>query len=176
MSTAWLEGIQVIADTEMGLEKSGLTRSVFLSSKEIVKAAVKLRDHKFFIEDLSVLDTSDGLMVVYHFDHYEQPGRVALRVLVPHADPIVPTISEVFPGADWHERECHDFFGLSFSGHKNLLPLLLPEDADFHPLLKEKTNRKRIGDLMSPGEVKQSTAEFEALFAQPEDKTGDDDK
>ncbi len=174
MNTAWLEGIQVIAEAEMSLEKSGLTRSVYLSPEEIFKAAANLRDQEYFIEDISVLDTSDGFMVVYHFDHFEQPGRVALRVLVPHSDPTVPTISEVFPGAGWHEREGHDFFGLIFSGHKNLLPLLLPENADIHPLIKEDTSRKRIADLMLPGDIKQSTADFEALFAPPGDKADEE--
>jgi len=95
---------------------------------------------------------------------------------VPRDAPIVPTISQIFPGADWHERECHDFFGLTFDGHKNLLPLLLPEDADFHPLIKEDTKRKPIVDLMSPGEVRQSTPEFEALFTKPDDQEGEQDK
>jgi NADH-quinone oxidoreductase subunit C len=49
----------------------------------------------------------------------------------------VPTISHVHPGANWHERESHDFFGIIFTGHPGLLPLLLPEDADFHPLRKD---------------------------------------
>jgi NADH-quinone oxidoreductase subunit C len=43
----------------------------------------------------------------------------------------------VFPGANWHERETHDFFGIVFLGHPDLSPLLLPEDADFHPLRKD---------------------------------------
>jgi len=176
MNPAWLGGIQVIADCEMSQEKSGLTRSVFLHPAEIVKAAANLRDQEYFIEDVSVLDTADGFMVVYHFDHFEQPGRVALRVLVPRDEPTVPTISGVFPGAGWHERECHDFFGLIFEGHKNMLPLLLPEDADFHPLLKEEAQRKRIADLLSPGEVKQRTDEFDALFAKPEKQADEEDK
>jgi NADH-quinone oxidoreductase subunit C len=49
----------------------------------------------------------------------------------------LPTLSAIYPGADWHERETHDFFGVIFSGHPDLTPLLLPEDADFHPLRKD---------------------------------------
>jgi NADH-quinone oxidoreductase subunit C len=49
----------------------------------------------------------------------------------------VPSISEVFPGANWHERETHEFFGIRFLGHPNLSPLLLPEDATYHPLRKD---------------------------------------
>jgi NADH-quinone oxidoreductase subunit C len=43
----------------------------------------------------------------------------------------------VYPGADWYEREVYDLFGIKFAGHPNLKRLLLPEDADFHPLLKD---------------------------------------
>jgi len=63
--------------------------------------------------------------------------RVVVRCRIPRATPELPTISGVFAGADWHERETHDFFGIRFQGHRDLSPLLLPEDADFHPLLKD---------------------------------------
>jgi NADH-quinone oxidoreductase subunit C len=63
--------------------------------------------------------------------------RVMVRVLVPRSKPVVPTISGVFPAADWHERETYDFYGIHFQDHPNLTRILLPEDADFHPLLKD---------------------------------------
>jgi NADH-quinone oxidoreductase subunit C len=75
--------------------------------------------------------------VVYDFSHWETLCRVVIRVRIPRDHPEIPTISEIFPGANWHEREAHDFFGIKFIGHPNLKPLLLPEDADFHPLLKD---------------------------------------
>lgn len=79
----------------------------------------------------------DDLEVVYDFNHYETLCRVTVRTRVPRDNPEVPTISEIYPGANWHERETHDFFGIKFVGHPYLVPLLLPEDADFHPLLKD---------------------------------------
>lgn len=79
----------------------------------------------------------DALEVVYDFNHYEALCRVTLRTRLPRNKPEIPTISPIYPGANWHERETHDFFGINFSGHPYLVPLLLPEDADFHPLLKD---------------------------------------
>ena len=79
----------------------------------------------------------DALEVVYDFNHYETLCRVTIRTRVPRSQPEVPTISQIYPGANWHERETHDFFGITFVGHPYLVPLLLPEDADFHPLLKD---------------------------------------
>lgn len=75
--------------------------------------------------------------VVYDFSHWDALCRVVIRVRIPRDNPEVPTISEIFSGANWHERETHDFFGIKFIGHPNLEPLLLPEDADYHPLLKD---------------------------------------
>jgi NADH:ubiquinone oxidoreductase subunit C len=49
----------------------------------------------------------------------------------------VPTITDIYAGANWHERETAEFFGINFTGHPHLVPLLLPEDADFHPLRKD---------------------------------------
>ena len=79
----------------------------------------------------------DDLEVVYDFNHYAQFCRVVIRTRTPRNHPEVPTISHIYPAAHWHERETHDFFGIKFAGHPYLVPLLLPEDADFHPLLKD---------------------------------------
>ena len=79
----------------------------------------------------------DSLEAVYDFNHYEALCRVTIRTRVVRSKPEVPTISRIYPGANWHERETHDFFGITFVGHPCLEPLLLPEDADYHPLLKD---------------------------------------
>lgn len=167
VNASLLQGLDVVASAAMSREKTGLVRSVFLDPEALPEAAARLDEAGYFIEDLSVVDTSEGFLVVYHFDHFETPGRVALRVLVPHERPQVPSISGVFPGADWHERECRDFFGITFTGHPNLIPLLLPEDSDIHPLVKEESARKRLAEVIPPGDVEKSSAAFEALFAPP---------
>lgn len=79
----------------------------------------------------------DEIEVVYDFNRFESRHRVVLRVRTPRSQPQVPTIQAIYPIAHWHEREAHDFFGIVFTGHNYLVPLLLPEDADFHPLLKD---------------------------------------
>lgn len=93
----------------------------------------------FAIDAITGVDwlAENEMEVVYDFFHPTEPLRAVFRTRVPRATPEVPTISRVFPGANWHEREAHDFFGLVFSGHPNLKPFLLPEDADFHPLRKD---------------------------------------
>jgi len=79
----------------------------------------------------------DEMEVVYDFNHYAELCRVVLKVRIPRDAPSLPTISAVYPGANWHEREVFEFFGIIFEDHPDLKPLLLPEDADFHPLRKD---------------------------------------
>ena len=79
----------------------------------------------------------DELEVVYDFNLYAARHRVCLRVRTPRSNPQIHTIAEIYPIAHWHEREVHEFFGIVFIGHPYLIPLLLPEDAEYHPLLKD---------------------------------------
>ncbi|MFT3959087.1 MAG: NADH-quinone oxidoreductase subunit C [Desulfovibrio sp.] len=83
------------------------------------------------------LEAEDELEVVYDFNRYAARHRVCLRVRTPRSNPQIHTIAEIYPIAHWHEREIHEFFGIVFLGHPYLIPLLLPEDAEYHPLLKD---------------------------------------
>ena len=103
--------------------------------------AVKIVDEaEFFIESITGVDwiKENQLEIVYDFSRYDfDTCRVVIRTRVDRKHPHVPTITSIYAGANWHERETHDFFGIKFEGHPHLIPLLLPEDADFHPLLKD---------------------------------------
>lgn len=79
----------------------------------------------------------DELEVVYIFNRFSARHRVNLRVRTPRSNPQIHTIAEIYPIAHWQEREIHEFFGIVFIGHPYLIPLLLPEDAEYHPLLKD---------------------------------------
>ncbi len=78
--------------------------------------------------------------VVYHL--LSMPNRCELRLKVRVGErreehPVVPTVSEVWPGANWYEREVFDLFGLHFSGHPDLRRILMPMDWTTHPLRKD---------------------------------------
>jgi NADH-quinone oxidoreductase subunit C len=63
--------------------------------------------------------------------------RLRVRVRVPGTDPRLPTVSEVWPVANWAEREAFDFYGITFDDHPDLRRLLMPEDWEGHPLRKD---------------------------------------
>lgn len=118
-----------------------------LPAEKIRDAARVLRDRAFLMEDVTAVD-AEPMMVVYHLQSLDG-CRVVLRVLVERTAPGVPSIQDIYPGANWHEREAHDFYGIVFQGHPDLSPLILPEDAgDFHPLLKEEKALKPLGEVV----------------------------
>ncbi len=111
-----------------------------VSPAQLVTAVTMLDEAEFFIESITGVDwiKDNQLEVVYDFSRYDfDLCRVVIRTRIDRKSPVVPTITNIYPGANWHERETHDFFGIKFAGHPHLIPLLLPEDADFHPLLKD---------------------------------------
>ncbi|MEU2237070.1 NADH-quinone oxidoreductase subunit C [Streptomyces vietnamensis] len=72
------------------------------------------------------------------------PKRLLLRTTVPHEAPVLPTAIGVYAGAGWHERETHEMFGVAFEGHPHLVPLLLPENFEGHPLRKDFVLAARV--------------------------------
>lgn len=124
---------------ETSYKTKGYHLDVALPPEKVVAAAEILSRENFFIEAITGVDWIDEqqLEVVYDFNHFDELCRVVVRSRLDRSNPEIPTISHIYHGANWHERETHDFFGIKFSGHPNLEPLLLPEDADFHPLLKD---------------------------------------
>jgi NADH-quinone oxidoreductase subunit C len=124
---------------ETDYKAKGYHLDVDLPPEKVVAAAEILNRENFFIEAITGVDWIDEqqLEVVYDFNHFDELCRVVIRSRLDRSNPEIPTISHIYQGANWHERETHDFFGITFTGHPNLEPLLLPEDADFHPLLKD---------------------------------------
>jgi NADH-quinone oxidoreductase subunit C len=107
---------------------------------QLLEAVTILDEAEFFIESITGVDwiKEDQLEVIYDFSRYDfEVCRVVIRTRLARKEPEVPTITGIYAGANWHERETHEFFGIKFIGHPHLVPLLLPEDADFHPLLKD---------------------------------------
>ncbi|MFF5725453.1 NADH-quinone oxidoreductase subunit C [[Kitasatospora] papulosa] len=70
--------------------------------------------------------------------------RLLLRTTVPHDAAVLPTAVGVYAGAAWHERETHEMFGIGFEDHPHLVPLLLPDSFEGHPLRKDFVLAARV--------------------------------
>ncbi len=92
-----------------------------------------------YLRCLSGVDwQEEGLEVVYHLWSFEKRHELTVKTRVTYEDAVVPSVAAIYPAADWHEREARDMFGIAFSGHPNLVPLLLPDDmTDHFPLRKD---------------------------------------
>jgi NADH-quinone oxidoreductase subunit C len=115
--------------------QSGVAVSVQVPANNLRDAARACDVMGFYLESITGLDFQDTAELVYHLNCYEPKSRIVLRTLCEHSQS-PPTISDIYLSALWLEREVHEFFGISFTDHPDLRPLLLPEDADYYPLRK----------------------------------------
>ncbi len=80
---------------------------------------------------------SERFEVVYNLYSISRRARLRLKVRVDESDLHVPTVVDVWPAADWNERETYDMFGIIFDGHPDLRRIYLPEDFEYYPLRKD---------------------------------------
>jgi len=105
---------------------------VFELAPECLRPAVHtlIRLGSHHLSAITALGDTTGIQVLYHF--WVGAG-LSLRLLVPKpaggdASRCLPSLSDILPAASWYEREVHDLFGIAFSGHPHLAPLVLPEE------------------------------------------------
>jgi NADH-quinone oxidoreductase subunit C len=116
---------------------------------ELPAVAQTLRDdpqlHLRFFTFLSAVDRSEfgedkggdrPLEVLVHLYSPDHVIHVNIHVPVDPTNPSCPTLTGVFAGSSWHERECAEMFGIDFPGHPHLVNLYLPEDFEGHPALR----------------------------------------
>ncbi|MBZ4018153.1 NADH-quinone oxidoreductase subunit C, partial [Streptomyces purpurogeneiscleroticus] len=101
-----------------------------------------------YFDWLSAVDEpGTGFRICAHVADVSRTGdirRLLVRTTVPHEAAALPTAVGVYAGAGWHERETHEMFGVDFTGHPGLEPLLLPEGFEGHPLRKDFVLAARV--------------------------------
>jgi NADH-quinone oxidoreductase subunit C/D len=112
--------------------------------------------------------TAGDFTVIYHLLSFERNEDVRIKVPLEGEFPVLPSVTSIWPCANWYEREAFDMFGIRFEGHPHLRRLLMPESWQGHPLRKEHPARAtEMGPFTLP-EDKQ-LAEQRALEFRPED-------
>ena len=115
--------------------------TITIVPEEIRAACVALQAAGYnFFEDMTAVDwfpSAPRFQLSYHLLSHARKERIRLCVLLAEDDPSVESITAVWPGADFYEREVFDLFGIRFEGHPNLCRIMLPDDWEGHPLRKD---------------------------------------
>ncbi len=90
-----------------------------------------------YLADITAIDFNDRIELVYQFTNLSNNSRVALRLDLDREKPEVDSLTSIWKGADFQEREVFDLMGVVFEGHPNLTRILLPLDWEGHPLRKD---------------------------------------
>ncbi|NIQ88234.1 MAG: NADH-quinone oxidoreductase subunit C [Deltaproteobacteria bacterium] len=101
---------------------------------EAVAKAARAAD--CFLESITGVDFTNGPQIIYQFNSCTSISRVLVRVQLSRNESVT-SISSIYDAALWYEREVFELFNIRFDNHPDLRRLLLPEDADFYPLLKD---------------------------------------
>ncbi len=105
------------------------------------------------------LDYPMHFVSAYHLASVEHCHNIAIKVELPRECPEIESVADIWPAADWHEREEYDLMGIVYKGHPNLRRILCPEDWEGHPLRKDYvqpdeyhgiSNIRQIGDDYYP--------------------------
>jgi NADH-quinone oxidoreductase subunit C/D len=105
---------------------------------------------------------------VYHLLSFERNEYIRIKVPLKRDQPPIDTITDLWPSANWYEREVWDMFGIRFHGHPHLKRILMPNTWEGHPLSKDHPARAtEMGPFHLPDE--KEDAEQEALRFRPEE-------
>lgn len=117
---------------------------IIINKKDIIRELIKFLKEKGFnhLQTLTAVDYLNlgkipRFEVVYQLYNMNERIALRLRVEVPEEDPSIESITDLFPSANFLEREVYDLFGITFKGHPNLKRILLPENWKGHPLRKD---------------------------------------
>ena len=115
-----------------------------LGRDELLETLTALREEPDlsldFLSCVTATDRPGGdprFWVAYELSSLRHHHRLRVRVGLSERDPVVPSVTGLFPTADWLERETYDLFGIVFDGHPDLTRILMPEDWEGHPLRKD---------------------------------------
>ncbi|HXF82986.1 MAG TPA: NADH-quinone oxidoreductase subunit C [bacterium] len=120
-----------------------LTPGVIVPRERLLDVCrVLAREPGFGLHYLSFVSAIDQIAagqfeVLYHLYSMETKEELVLKVRLPRERPALPSVTGIWDGANWHERETYDLFGIVFEGHPNLRRILMTEDWIGHPLRKD---------------------------------------
>lgn len=110
-------------------------------SEKIVEALSVIKDAGYnAYEDMTAVDwlpSEPRFQLTYHILSHSLKERVRIKTWISETDPAIDSVTPVFPGANFYEREVFDLFGIRFEGHPNLRRIMMPDEWVGHPLRKD---------------------------------------
>jgi NADH-quinone oxidoreductase subunit C len=125
--------------TDALFDRGELTLTIDPAEIRSAAATVQAAGYNAF-EDMTAVDwfpSEPRFQLSYHILSHRFKERIRLRVEVSGTEPEVESITPIWPGANYYEREVFDLFGIRFEGHPNLRRILMPEDWVGYPLRKD---------------------------------------
>ncbi|WJW67088.1 NADH-quinone oxidoreductase subunit C [Candidatus Chlorohelix allophototropha] len=117
------------------------TPTFIVPADELLEVLQYLRDEARFtmLEDVTAVDwkKEPRFQLVYNLLSLERASVIRIKVNLPGENPIVSSVTALFPGANWYEREVFDLFGITFTEHPDLRRIEMPDDWQGHPLRKD---------------------------------------
>lgn len=152
VNSATTAGMIARALPELGpsISSEGKICQIDVPKEKLVEVAGALKGHpdlRFtYFSFATALDREDHFELAYLLHSPETGASVWLRSRMAREGESAPSLTGVYSGADWHEREALDMFGITFEGHPDLRPILLPEGFQGHPLRKDW---ERVEDFLT---------------------------
>lgn len=116
----------------------------FFTKLEIDKSELKtlmqiLKDQYGFnhLANLTAVDYRDEFELLYHLYSIPDNDKLCVKTRIPRDSAELDSLIDIWSTADWQEREVYDLMGIKFTGHPNLIRVLLPDDFEGHPLRKD---------------------------------------
>jgi len=143
---AQLLALQEILRSKLGeaIEESKIDRgmlTIVVTTASLLSVCERLRNDPALAFDylacLTSIDRQDHFEVAYNLRSLTHKHEFCLKVRLPHDNPRLPSVTSIWRGANWHEREAFDLMGIIFDGHPDLRRILLPADWEGHPLRKD---------------------------------------
>jgi NADH-quinone oxidoreductase subunit C len=114
---------------------------IVIEPENLLEICDFLKTHSEFWFDylifISALDFQESLQAVYALASYKYNHVLFLKVALPRDQAEIPSLYGLWSGADWHERETYDLFGIKFTGHPDLQRIMMPPDWEGYPLRKD---------------------------------------
>ena len=144
MSQTLSEALKAGGLRKAKIGKSGDLASVEVPAEEIVELMRVLRQKMGAdsLDCMTAVDYGDEFELVYHAFSYATAETFVGKARVPRGNPVIESVTSVYPAANWFEREVFDMFGVRFAGHPDLRRLLMYDGFEGHPLRKSYPLRK----------------------------------